>query len=286
MSGIYGTVKPAVIDIETDVDIFYSYRPNRGSDGASNITFTKVSDTKTWLSETYMNNNTTTIEGLYNLKLPLDIFGFKGIYTIYIKPKEYELEIKAIGTLQDFPDVRGVVFSSKQEDNFPTHLASTNSLNGYRIRYASGDNCIVTSSNPCKKVTGSNNNVFSFYASNSTLIFCTLTPSSANGFQPSNFPYIGEEGKMVIISNTKFNPIMFEIEMVDHDFETISYMLEGTQVRNLENGTFTTYNNENAIYNQFEAYTVKTRLGSPLYDIKRKKDVIDVSQSYDNVIGE
>jgi hypothetical protein len=78
---------------------------------------------------------------------------------------------------------------------------------------------------------------------------------------------------------------MFEIEMVDHDAETLSYMIEGEQVRNLENGTFTTYNHNKEIYKQYDTFTVKTQLGRPLYDVKANKEVIDSSQNYDNTIG-
>ena len=119
---------------------------------------------------------------------------------------------------------------------------------------------------------------------NGKLIFCTVTPSTANGFTANLKPSIGEAGQSVKISNTKFNPIMFEIEMVEHDVETLSYMIEGDQVRNLENGTFTVYNDNHEIYKQYQTYTVKTRLGKPLYDIKIGKDSIDTSQNYNNII--
>lgn len=283
MSGIYGTVKPAVVNIQQDVDIFYNYKPNRGSSDASSSYFKKVDDVTTWFTEASL-DGTSIIDGLYNLKLPLDVFGKKGIYTIYIKPKEYTLNITDIGTLGDFPDIRGVIFSTNELES---HMTTNSSLIGYRIQYSGGETRIITSNNQCTYITGSQNK-FSFNSGVGTgnkLMFCTVTPSSANSFTPSSAPFIGNAGDEVKLVNTKFNPIMFEIEMVDHDDETISYMLEGTQVRNLENGTFTTYNNEGGIYNQFETYTVKTQLGKPLYDVKSKKSVIDTSQSYDNVIG-
>ena len=77
---------------------------------------------------------------------------------------------------------------------------------------------------------------------------------------------------------------MLEIEMVDYDIETLSYMIGGSQVRNLENGTFTIYNDNNEIYKQYEAYTIKTQLGKPLYDVKVNKEIIDTSENYNNVI--
>lgn len=289
MSGIYGTVKPANIDINKDVDIFYSYKEDRSY--SSSTVFERL-DPSNLLKAT--DGDMIPIDGLYNLKLPLSIFGNKGIYTIYIKPKEITVPIYAISTLQDFQDVRGVIF---QSDDFDEEYRTENALTGYRIQYddanANTENFtrIITSSNLCYVVPTAGANRFRLYensgnsgSSNGKLIFCTVTPSTANGFTPTSTPSIGEAGQTVKVANTKFSPIMFEIEMVDHDAETLSYMLEGTQVRNLDKGTMTTYNHDKEIYKQHETYTVKTRLGKPLYDIKLAKTSVDTSQSYDNVI--
>lgn len=286
MSGIYGTVKPANISIENDVDIFYSYRVDRNYN--SGHTFKKLPTSN--MFRAVDEDGTTTIDGLYNIRLPLSVFGSKGIYTIYIKPKEVSLPIYAVSTLQEYPDVRGVIF---QTDNLRSHMITDGSLVGYRIQY--GDNGdenftrIITSSNLCRIIPTAGQNKFTLYdrnsgSSNAKLIFCTVTPSAANSFSPNNLPSIGEAGTIVKLANTKFSPIMFEIEMVEHDVETISYMLEGDQVRNLENGTFTVYNDNHEIYKQYEAYTVKTRLGKPLYDVKLNKSNVDVSQNYNNII--
>ena len=283
MSGIYGTVKPANINIEHDVDIFYSYKPNRGYD--SLMTFTKL-DASNLIKATV--DGTTTIDGLYNLKLPLSIFGQKGIYTIYIKPKEIELTINAVSELQNYPDVRGVIFNAKDMDDY---LTGTNGLVGYRIQYGETEETftrIITSSNKCfatETVNGIKFNLYSTMGGTSSLIFCTVTPSTANSVTPNLTPEIGAMGDKVKLVNTKFSPIMFEVEFVDHDAETISYMLEGDQVRNLDTGTFTIYNDNHEIYKQYETYSVKTQLGKPLYDIKVNKNNIDTTQNYNNVIA-
>lgn len=286
MNGTYGTIKPAVVDIDKDVEIYYNYKPNRGFDNAK--TFNKLPSSN--LLKTYANEDTTfSIDGLYNLKLPLSIFGAKGIYTIYIKPKEMRKHIYTVGQLIDYPDVRGVIF---QSDDFDSSLTSTNGLVGYRIDYGSdgsGYSRIITSSNLCDVVPTNGQAKYRLCSGsnqgNGRLIFCTVTPSSTNSFTPNSLPSIGFAGESVKIVNTKFNPVLFEIEMVEHDAETLSYMIGGDQVRNLENGTFTIYNHNKEIYKQFETYTVKTQLGRPLYDIKANKDVIDSSQNYDNTIG-
>lgn len=288
MNGTYGTIKPAVVNIEKDVQILYNFKPNRGYDNTK--TFVELQPSN--LINTYMDSNTTIpIDGLYNLKLPLNIFNMKGIYTIYIKPRELSLNIKAVGTLRDFPDVRGVIFSAN--DFSESFLKTNNGLVGYRIDYGDGVSKysrIITSSNLCSEVP---TNGAAKYVLNTdkngiggnSFIFCTVSPSIANSFNAGVLPEIGYTDQSVKIVNTKFNPVMFEIEMVDHDAETLSYMLEGDQVRNLENGTFTVYNDKKEIYKQYETYTVKTQLGRPLYDIKANKDVIDTSQNYNNTIA-
>ena len=120
---------------------------------------------------------------------------------------------------------------------------------------------------------------------NGNLIFCTVTPSSNSVVSNESLP-IGEQLDVVQVTNTKFNPIMFEIEMVEHDAETLSYMLTGTQVRNLDTGILTTYNHNNEIYKQFDTYTFKTQIGKPLYDIKQKRNTIDTTQSYNSVFSD
>ena len=280
MSGIYGTVKPANINITEDVTIYYSYKPNRGYDGLGKFQELSASN----LLATTINGN-INIDGLYNLKLPLQTFGKKGIYTIYITPKEHIISLYAVGTLAEYSEVRGILLNI--EDLPYPSMMGEGSLVGYRLEY--GDfTRIITSSNRCEviPITGQNKYRLSKASSNSNLLFCTLTPSAANGFNPSDIPDIGTQGTPVKLVNTKFNPIMFEIEMVEHDAETLSYMIGGTQVRNLDNGIFTTYNDNNEIFKQYDTYTIKTQLGKPLYDVKESRQTIDVSQNYNSIISE
>ena len=74
-------------------------------------------------------------------------------------------------------------------------------------------------------------------------------------------------------------------KMVDHDADTISYMIEGDQVRDRDNAIITTYNDQHEIYHQYDYYTVKSKLGEPLYDVKKTRENIDGSQGYDNIMN-
>ena len=286
MTGTYGTTKPANINIENDVQILYNYKPNRSYDNDKKFTelpsdnLLKTSDDKN-----------VDINGLYNLKLPLTVFGKKGIYTLYIKPKEISTRIYDVGYLQEFSDVKGLIFEvgngSALED-----YRSENSLVGYRIDYEGGFSRIITSSNLCYAITNNGSTRYKLYVNDGTttstfsnLIFCTVTPSASLSHTPTQTMISGVNSESVKIVNTKFNPVMYEIEMVDHDAETLSYMLEGDQVRNLENGTFTIFNHDKQIYKQYNTYTVKTQLGKPLYDIKANKELINSDDNYENTIG-
>ena len=58
-------------------------------------------------------------------------------------------------------------------------------------------------------------------------------------------------------------------------------MLEGSQLRDLDNGLVTTYNNNDEIYAQHEHYTLKSQYtGDPVFEVKRnKQNNIDFSQT-------
>lgn len=289
MNNTYGTKKPANIT-SSDVDIFYSYRPTRGSEVNEFSNFKQL-DSSYLVNVKSENNsgNINVLPGMFDLRLPLDKFSKAGIYTIYIKPKEVYTQIVDVSTLLNFPDIRGIVLSSN--GNTPT---SNGSLNGYRIEYFEGDNRtedfrLITSSNKCEPVAQNLNDgvrkaVRYRFNENSNLIFCTVTPSTASSFKPTTVPNLGVVGQQIALINTKFNPIMLEIEMVEHDAETISNMLEGDQIRDLDNATITTYNKDKEIYHHAEYYSLKNKLGEPLYEVKVKKDVGNNEMEYNNIV--
>ena len=76
---------------------------------------------------------------------------------------------------------------------------------------------------------------------------------------------------------------MIDIEMTEHDIDTLSYMVEGSQLRDLDNGLVTTFDDNNQIVHQSEHYTLKdTSTGTPLYEVKKNKtSYIDYSQTLD-----
>ena len=73
MSGVYGTVKPADINITEDVEIFYHYRPSINTDDVSFKNFKTLP--LSVLTPCFLNDEENiSISGLFNLKLPLNEF--------------------------------------------------------------------------------------------------------------------------------------------------------------------------------------------------------------------
>ena len=283
-TGVFGSIRPANINKNTDVSMYFQYKPSFGETDDNFIGYVDL-DPNECLSPCVRNDDESQIIGLYNLKLPLKYFNKKGIYDVYIKPKECDATIVDVSVLAAYPNVKGVVFNINVGD-----LNGITDLTGYRIDYGNGISRLIKSCNRCEPVivnTGDGypkTTRYNLTDTSSNLVFCTVSPSSAPTFKTNANPYIGEPGLNVKVVNTKFSPKLIEIEMVDHDAETISYMLENDQVNDRDNGLITTYNDNHEIYHQSEYYVLKDRLGNPLYNVKRKKDNIDHGQDYENII--
>ena len=294
-NGVYGTTIPASIDA-SDIDIYYTYRENLSDSNTENLVYKKLdSNILKQSNRTQENSEADNIlEGVYDLELPLSVFNKKGFYNIYIKPKEIRCVISDIGTLAAFNDVRGIVVDTSKISQENRGIFTTNNgLVGYRIVYLNPTNGsrqnyyrLVTSNNKCEPLTQSVSNsndkiVVYRYNDSSTLTFITVTPSVSTTFNANALPFIGNISQEVLFVNTKFEPVMIELEMVDHDADTISTMLEGSQLRDLDNGIVTTYNENNEIYHQSQHYTLKEEYtGTPVYEVKKnQKNDSDVVQT-------
>lgn len=273
----YGTVRQAIFNPSLDADVFYYYRPSRSSEITLNSGFKKIENVSQVLSSSQTEIPAIGVDrklpGMYNLKLPVSIFGKAGIYTVYITPKEIECDILDVGALAAYPDIRGIVVDIRKIGGDYQQLFANDNLTGYRVEYFDYDSQanglvrqeyfrIITSNDRCQalsqNLTSANTNATGYaYNTNGSLSFITLTPSTAPTFKANALPFIGKPTQKIVIKNTKFDPVCLEIEVTDHDIETLSIMLEGEQIRNLENGRVTTYNFDGEIYKQFEYSTVK-----------------------------
>lgn len=272
-NGTYGISKPAQVT-SADVDIFYHFRPSRSTDDPQFLEFRRL-ESRYLEPQTYTDGGQTglNLNGMYNLKLPLDRFSEAGIYTIYIKPKEIQATILDVSTLAAYPNVRGIVIDTSQITTSDTTIFNNGGLVGYRVEYGSNAGTtaelyrIITSSNRCEPVAQNLNDPRAKgirYAFNdaSNLLFCTVTPSAAMSFNSNSIPYIGTAQETIRLVSTKFNPVCLEIEMTEHDIEDVSTMLEGAQLRNLDNALITTFNKDGDIYYQAEyGHSVDTSNG-------------------------
>ena len=301
--GVYGTNIPIHIDsnkLSSLVDISYCYNESRAYDSLSSSKFTSLPSSvlANCTREIESGSNLDEIvDGMYTLQLPLSDFNKKGFYTVYIKPKEYAINITDVGCLSAYSDVRGIILdTSVISDEIIKNMARTNNgLVGFRIVFLDENGVredyyrIVTSNNKCEPViqapNSSSDKTYTYrYDDSSSLTFLTVSPSSAPTFKSNATPYIGKPTQRILLVNTLFEPIQLDIEMVTHDADTISNMLEGSQLRDLDNGLVTTYNEKNEIYAQSEHYTLKENAsGNPVYEVKKNKtDSIDFSQTIDD----
>lgn len=282
-SGVFGTVRPAKLDPSQDVEILYYYAPSRGETADDFNGFKRLDASECLVAVNEQDKENVIINGLYKLRLPLDKFNRKGIYSIYIRPKENITKIVDVSVLAAYPDVKGVVLNTK--DN-----GIGENLIGYRIEFSDGTTRLIKSCNRCEPVivnTGDGypkSTRYNLTDSSSDYVFCTVSPSSAPTFKPNAKPYIGEPGAEIKLINTFFTPQMYSIEMVTHDAETISYMLEGDQTNDRDNAIITTYNDKHEIYHQSDYYVLKDKLGKPILNVKKRRENIDANQNYDNII--
>lgn len=298
-TGMYGIVRPADVSLE-DVEVFLHFSPSRNEIGDEGLTKLNPNEV---LSKVNNPNNTTNNEifgGMYTLKLPANIFGVKGFYTIMIKPVEIRTKIIDTGVLSALPNVKGLIFDTSTVESRFLSKFQNNGLIGYRIEYLNkgneGDDVkvknffrIITSNNRAEPVnqnlTNTNQKAIRYrFNDNSTLLFCTVTPSSNSNVKPNVTPFIGEPDQDVILTNTFFNPIMLEIEMVDHDIETLAYGLFGPQTKSLEDGVYTIYNFNNQIFKQYNLYEIKDQFtGKPLFEVREERTNIDFTKGFENI---
>lgn len=302
-TGTYGTIRPADISPD-DVEIFYHFTPSRDRNDTPSLTKLNPNNVLEKIDNPNKSqSNVTGFEifgGLYTLKLPVSQFSVKGFYTIIIKPIEIRTKIVDVGVLSAYPDIKGILFDiSSIPSNFANRFEN-NGLVGYRIEYLNTTSStndakinnfyrIITSNNRAEPVnqnlTNTNQKAIRYRLNdNSSLAFCTLSPSSAPNVKPNATPFIGQPNQEIILTNTFFNPIMIEVEMVEHDIETLAIALYGNQTKSIEDGIYTIYNFSNNIYKQYNLYEIKDQItGSQLFEVREERSVIDFAKTFANI---
>jgi len=293
--GIYGTIRPSDVSID-DIDVYYSYQANRETIANDFIAL----DASEILSYNYLPEdeeilgNENILEGVYDLRLPASVFGQLGIYSIYLKPTVATTTIIDCSVLSSLPSVKGIVLDT---NDLPEGLRANNALQGYRFEYIDPDtgNKIRNTVRYCvtaNKVVPVSENVGNTSQSairyrfddTGTLLFVQLTPSSSSDVKPNAKPFIGNLDQTVLISNTFFSPLVLEVELVANTIETLSNIVAGEQIKDVNNGILTYYDEDRVITQQFNIYEIKDDVDDvPLYEVKEKRTNIDETQNFNDV---
>ena len=299
-TGNYGTIRSADVSPD-DVEIILNYTPSR--DVTDNFVLSKL-DAKSILRPYFHNSATggnASVEilgGLYNLKLPADRFNKLGIYTLYIRPAEIRTKITDCGVLSSLPNVKGIVVDLNNVPSQYRNKFVNQGLIGFRVEYLNSDGTkipnffrIITSSFYCEPVVQNLTNTsqkairYRYVESTSNLLFCTLSPSSSPTNKPSATPFIGQPNQNIIITNTFFNPITTEIEIVEHDISTLAIALYGNQTKSIDDGIYTIYDSANNIYKQYNLFEVRDQFNELLYEVRQdRNNNIDFSKSFNNIV--
>lgn len=297
-TGNYGTIRPADVSPE-DVQIVMVYTESR--DDTQNFVMTTLNAQD--VLRPYFNNNETggssveILGGLYNLKLPADQFNKLGIYTLMIRPAEIRTIITDCGVLSSLPNVKGIVIDLNNVPSEYKNKFVNQGLVGFRVEYLNSDGTkipnffrIVTSSFYCEPVVQNLTNTvqksirYRYVEGATNLLFCTLSPSSSPTNKPSATPYIGQPNQSIIMTNTYFNPITTEIEIVDQDISTLAIALYGNQTKSMEDGIYTIYDSSNNIYKQYNLYEIKDQFNTLLYEVRQDRgENIDFSKAFNNI---
>lgn len=297
--GLYG-VKRASDAAPAEMEVIVIYSASRNVGEKQSVTRFAGNEVITPIQNIDTAGAISTVEimgGLYNLQLPTTVFNKKGIYGIYIRPVQIRMIIQDCASLAAFPDIAGLVFDTQAVSaEFATKFVN-NGLDGYRIEYLSATNKakipnlfrIVTSSFLAEPVseTSSNANQKTIrykYNNAGTKLFVTVTPNIASSYKPTAPPFIGQKGQSVIITNTNFNPVYMEVEMVDYDMETLNIALYGEQSKSIDDGMYTLYDFENNIFAQYDLYEIRDNSGNKLFEVRKRRTEIDYNKSRANVI--
>jgi hypothetical protein len=297
--GSYGTIRPSDVSPE-DVQILLNYTPSR--DVTDNFVLTEL-DAQTILKP-YFNNTETggnagveVLGGLYNLTLPAEQFNALGFYTLYLRPAQIRTVITDCGVLSALPNVKGIIIDIT---NVPVQYQNKfvpQGLVGFRIEYLNSDGSkipnffrVVTSSFFCEPVVTNEVNTtqksvrYRYVDGTSNLIFLTLSPSSSPTNKPNATPYIGQPSQNIIITNTFFNPVTLEVEMVEYDISSLAIALYGNQTKSIDDGIYTIYDSEDNIYRQYNLYEIRDQFNALLYEVRQSRgNNIDFSKNFTNI---
>jgi hypothetical protein len=293
-TGTYGNLRAADISV-ADLDMFYTYSPTREDNSNETIRL----DPNTLLTPLLLPTDEQVdvdnlLGGLYNLTLPATVFNELGIYTIFLRAKQIDTIITDCGVLSALPTVKGIVLDINQ---LPVELTTNGALDGYRIEYINTDGTklrntvrYVVTSNKAIPVTENIGNTSQTavryrFDDSGSLLFLQVTPASASNVKPNVSPFIGVPNQKILLYNTNVNPLAVEVEMVENTIDTVVNYVGGEQIKDVKKGILTNYDDERNIIDQHDLFEIDDDISDEaLYEVKQKREVIDNSQDFDNIV--
>lgn len=284
--GIFGSKQLASINVD-DVDVLYAYSESREVIGDTQMQplFPNLTsqDFRKFIGA----------DGMYKMRLPSTVFNKLGFYSILIKPKSFETTILDCSYVVTSDD--NAIQISKKGIVIPTlQFLKTSSLVGYQIEYFDKNDVkiknltrIITS-NDLVSISPNNNSVNAgattyVLDNNGVNLFLTVTPDEGSLITKNQKVDIGIKGQKIILSNTYFDPICIEVEMVENTIDTLAIALYGNSTRDLETGILTYFDKDNNIYKQYNIFTQKKKFENGNIDIREQREIINFSQSFENV---
>jgi hypothetical protein len=282
------------------VEIILNYTPSR--DQTTDFVL-KTLDAPSILRPYFNNTNTggnagiEVLGGLYNLTLPAEEFNQIGIYTLMIRPAQIRTTISDCGVLSALPNVKGIVIDlSNVPEQFRNKFVPQG-LVGFRIEYLNSDGSkvpnffrIVTSCFYCEPVVVNQVNTtqkavrYRYVDGVSNLMFLTVSPSSSPTNKPNATPFIGQPAQSIILSNTFFNPITIEVDIVEYDTSSLAIALFGNQTKSIDDGVYTMYDSENNIYKQYNLYEIRDQFNALLYEVRQDRGTnIDYTKNFTTI---
>ncbi len=299
--GTYGTIRPADVSPE-DVEIILNYTPSR--DETENFVLTTL-DAPSVLRP-YFNNaatggnaNVEVLGGLYNLTLPADVFNQVGIYTMMLRPAQIRTSITDCGVLSALPNVKGIIIDLNNVSTQFRNKFAPQGLIGFRVEYLNPDGSkipnffrIVTSNFYCEPVVVNQVNTtqkairYRYVEGVTNLMFCTLSPSSSPTNKPNATPFIGQPGQNIIMTNTYFNPVTIEVDMVEYDISSLAIALYGNQTKSIDDGIYTIYDSDNNIYKQYNLFEIRDQFNALLYEVRQDRGAnIDFTKNFTTIVS-
>ena len=286
--GVFGSKKLADVT-KDDIDILYSYSPS--NEVAGNLTLQP-------LFNNLANSDFQKLlggDGVYRMRLPASIFNQLGYYAILIKPKSFEVQITDCSFVvtntpgQTTVTKRGIVIPN-------IRINGGSSLVGYQIEYFDNSGSkirnffkIVTSSDLVSVSTNTNsvNPGQRTYVldPNGTSLFLTVTPDEGGTLSSSQGTNIGVQGQTIMISNTFFDPVLIEVEMVEYDMKTISYGIFGNSTRDISTGIYTIFDENNNVYKQYNIGSIKKQTSNGIVEYKQERNNVNINQTFAQILA-